>query len=758
MAMHTYPSAETRRDSRSRLDRVRAWARGDQRTPEWEPRGPLEPPDPSRLGVCCSGGGIRSAAFNLGALQVLHEQGELQQTTYLSSVSGGAYIAGARAIVETETEDHDLFRNVPPYGRGSPEEAWLRDHSNYVAPGLSGRLRLVLRLLAGMATNVLVIGLFLYAVARPAGWVYERLLLRDLPWQGPNPFRTLRPWMLLAVAVPGGLGIVLAWVDVVFRSRHDRIRRVLVTYASRLVRLAAIALVLLVAIPYLVLLLRHGYDELPSAVQALLRGRPERTAGEVTSTAGMPTIVWPMLGTLALGALRALWAKKRSFVALAVAWVIGPLTLAFVFIWLLSGGATWTRPESLATWAGVTALFLVFYFFSDLTNWSGHPFYKRLLGEAYAVRRLSEDRVEEVPYDHLLKMSAAQPAHWPQLLVCAAANISSEGITPPGRNATSFVFSSSQIGGPIVGAVPTVDFEKVLGPRARDMTVLSAVAMSSAAVSPSMGKFTKRPLRFLLAITGVRLGVWVPNPQWFERWRSKGGLRVIDRPRVFYLAKELFGLGSVHDPFLYVTDGGHFENLGLVELLRRGCTQIYCFHASGERDFSFGTLGEAIAIARADLQLDIDIDPSGMTPKEGGEARGPAQLCRSDHAVGTVRYAGGTEGVLVYAKVSVTADSPFETQAYWRKNREFPHDPTFDQLYDDEKFEAYWSLGRFTGRRVVDAMRGARERGVPAPRTPSEVPPGTQPRCRDGVAGAGRTAAVAEVGPSVTMAGRTRDG
>ena len=687
----------------------------------------VDPPARTRLGICCSGGGIRSAAYNLGVLQVLRERGELAKATYLSAVSGGSYIAGAFAIVETETADHDLFDTEPPYSRGSPEEAWLRNHSNYIAPGFAGKVRLLLRLLVGIATNLLVVGLFLYAVARPAGWLYERLLLRHLVWHGANPFRTLGAWTLWSVGIPGSLGVLLAWYDVIVRPRRDLVHRELVKYASRLVLIAAAALVVFAVLPYLILLLRHELKDLPSLLQTALRAKPRPKASTVTptvtTTPGFPRALLPLVGTLVLGALRAVWAKKRSFVVLAVAWVIGPVTLLLTLVWLLSGGATWTRPASFAVWVVVTILFLLFYAFSDLTNWSGHPFYKRLLGEAYAVRRVSKDDAERVPYDKVLKLSECQPAHWPQLRICAAANITSLGVTPPGRRASSFVFSSSRIGGPIIGDAPTQHYEEALGPRVRDLTLLSAVAMSGAAVSPAMGKLTIGPLRFLLAIGGVRLGVWLPNPRWVDKWKSERGMFAY-RPRVTYLAKELFGLDSVDDRFLYVTDGGHFENLGLVELLRRGCTQIYCFDASGENDFSFGTLGEAIAIARADVQVDIAIDPSGMTPTSADKGRGPEQLCRNDCVRGTIRYPDGTEGVLIYAKASVTAASPPETQTYWQKNPLFPHDPTFDQLYNDEKFEAYWSLGRSTGRRAVDQMATARaDQAMPPPEVPTDPPP-----------------------------------
>ena len=44
--------------------------------------------------LCLSGGGIRSAAFALGAIQGLAARGILQEFDYLSTVSGGGYIGG----------------------------------------------------------------------------------------------------------------------------------------------------------------------------------------------------------------------------------------------------------------------------------------------------------------------------------------------------------------------------------------------------------------------------------------------------------------------------------------------------------------------------------------------------------------------------------------------------------------------------------------------------------------------------------------
>ncbi len=270
---------------------------------------------------------------------------------------------------------------------------------------------------------------------------------------------------------------------------------------------------------------------------------------------------------------------------------------------------------------------------------------------------------------------------------------------------TSFTFSPYALGGPLVGGVSTEDFEKYIpDTRHRDFTLIAAVAMSGAALSPSMGKMTRRPLTFLLALSNIRLGVWVPNPRRLEDWQSTRTTgkrrRWVPRPRPSYLVRELLGLNNVNAKFLYVTDGGHYENLGLVELLRRGCANIYCFDASGGRPGTFGTLGDAIALARSELNVEITIDPTPLVP----DPNGPRQLAEKDCVSGTIAFDDGTRGRLIYARTVVTKDAPWDVQAYHATDAKFPNDPTADQLYTDQKFEAYRALGYLAGRNAITLM------------------------------------------------------
>jgi hypothetical protein len=275
--------------------------------------------------------------------------------------------------------------------------------------------------------------------------------------------------------------------------------------------------------------------------------------------------------------------------------------------------------------------------------------------------------------------------------------------------------------------------------------------MSGAAISPSMGKVTRPSVRFLLAMANVRLGVWIPNPRRIEsfvrmrstlRQRRKGivarctallrpssweeqerfdALRTAEkktrwmpRPTPYYLLKELMGWNSVNDKFLYVSDGGHYENLGLVELLRRGCTRIYCFDASG--GLALGELGDAIALARSEIGVEVTF-PDGAL--EALEEDPETKLAQRSCAVGTLRYLWSPEevtGTIVYTRTAMTPDLPWDVQAFRRHDPSFPHHSTLDQLFTDQKFEAYRVLGFTAGNAAMQAMDAATQ--PPPPQQP----------------------------------------
>ncbi len=121
----------------------------------------------------------------------------------------------------------------------------------------------------------------------------------------------------------------------------------------------------------------------------------------------------------------------------------------------------------------------------------------------------------------------------------------------------------------------------------------------------------------------------------------------------------MLGLTRPTDSYIYVTDGGHFDNLGLVELLRRGCTTVFCLDGGGDPPGVFRALGEAVALSRSELQVDVEVDPTPITPaKDSG-------LAQRGFALGTLRFRASPDGAefaddptgrIVYCRAAVTAE------------------------------------------------------------------------------------------------------
>jgi hypothetical protein len=235
----------------------------------------------------------------------------------------------------------------------------------------------------------------------------------------------------------------------------------------------------------------------------------------------------------------------------------------------------------------------------------------------------------------------------------------------------------------------------------RSMSLFDAVAVSGAALSPLMGRLTRPGLRIFFTIVNIRLGVWLPSPSRVKR-HGRAAMRWpgprARRPGAKALLREMTGLCGCGKRWLYVTDGGDLDNLGLLEALRRRPSEVIVIDASADHVGSWSVLGEAIALARADLGAEITLDqPPADLPK------GRAYL----H--GRVHYADNTEAQLWVAKAvrGNSADLPWDVYAYQTAHRHFPDDSTAQQLYGETEFEAYRGLGHCIVKQVLTARAAA---------------------------------------------------
>jgi hypothetical protein len=261
------------------------------------------------------------------------------------------------------------------------------------------------------------------------------------------------------------------------------------------------------------------------------------------------------------------------------------------------------------------------------------------------------------------------------------------------RKATSFIFGPKYSGYDVwpeskkrelkdletKGYRPTAGYEDGL-------SMGTAMAISGAAVSPNMGHFSSPAVSFLMTIFNVRLGLWLGNPRHKNAWAKSG-----PAAGLAYLLFELFGMTNDQRRFVNLSDGGHFENLGLYELVRRRCRFIIVGDAEQDIDTKFGGLGNAIEKCRTDFGIDINIKVDSLRKQPD------SSLSHQHCVVGTIRYdkldPQQEPGILLYIKSSLTGDEPTDVQRYAAQNEAFPHQSTADQWFDEAQFESYRALG-----------------------------------------------------------------
>lgn len=183
-----------------------------------------------------------------------------------------------------------------------------------------------------------------------------------------------------------------------------------------------------------------------------------------------------------------------------------------------------------------------------------------------------------------------------------------------------------------------------------------------------------------------------------------------------YLLREVFGRFRRTSPYVYVTDGGHWENLGLVELIRRGCTEIYVLSAAGDGAQSFSTAGEAIALAREQFGVDIRIELTPLRSRTGGDkAKTGRQLLDLEadnaerafapepYAVGWFTYANGVRARILFIEANLTDDLPWDVHSHAERHAVFPDDSTMNQFFNHRQFESYRRLGRHQAEAALAA-------------------------------------------------------
>ena len=605
------------------------------------------------IGLAVSGGGIRSATFALGVIQQLARKGILYQVDYLSTVSGGGYLGAFissflnsdKSEVSLEPENHRL-----PFGSNEDPESrpvrQLRNHSKYLTEGgIRTLATIVVLIIYGVFTSVLLLAPFLLTSALIAALVFQDAFKA-------GAFLPLSSLTLIVLLSLGVSIILLPWFGR---------RRGLQSSWGQFCILLAVASVLFVL-----------GESLPKLLS-------------LTRSIGGPAIVFLSIVALPilLGAT-GLWlgvASRAGRIVLGLFTVFGPLLMLAAFLWLVDYFVFTPSTPNVLLLFGLT-LFLWIYssFVLNINYASPHSFYRERLARTYLIQPGDGNSILRVDPQKLSEMNkhGKAPCH----LINCAVNI--PGSTEPdlrGRNTDFFVFSKHYCGGPMVGFSTTDTWEK-MDP---NLDLGTAMAISGAAASPHMGTLTPRRFTFLLALLNVRLGYWLRKPA------SLRNNRALPPMAWYYFFLELLGRMTEKNTDINVSDGGHIENLGVYELLRRRCKFVIAIDGEADPNRAFGGLLKLTQLAKIDLGVTIEPDLTDLQTDLQG-------LGRSHFALFQIKYAENQYGFLLYIKSSLTGNESEFLKKYRLENPTFPHQTTAQQLFSETQFEAYRALGEHIAR------------------------------------------------------------
>lgn len=747
------------------------------------------------VGMAISGGGIRSATFALGVVQGLAERGLFRQVDLLSTVSGGGYLgafvssmlnvdppvekksekkkpdAGKKPPKGTTAADSGEEKPAPvlmPDGKNSPFEPdiagdslavrELRNHSRYILPSSVLRWLMTIGQAAyGVVSNVIILSVPVFVLVLLTAW-YESCTgalseaycdVRSTKPSGPSDAMlemSRGPFIFWMICL--GLLALLPLVQMVGRL-NGKTKKFSSRYEIGTALAFALAL-LVTAIEYMPLV-HYGYLTLMHAIGVQMKiwfGASETHGWSLRATIVSVSSIIGMISA------RSDWLRKLGETAprirallFSLLWLAGPALFVYAyfelcrvyvadgprevftllkipvnstrFVWLLLVGSLW------------------YSLFVNVNFTSLHRFYRNRLAETYLLRKVGEREIKSTDktavQQKLSKLRATPSSTAPYHLINAALNLpSSDEPELRGRGCDFFLFSKCYCGSEVTGYWPTTQLE-MCDPH---LDLGTAVAISGAAAAPQMGMGSIRGASFLLTLLNVRLGYWLARP---DRWMGKlaavpyAGRFMVPGP--WHLMREAFNLMDFDANYLNVSDGGHIENLGLYELLKRRCKYIIAIDGECDPELDCPSLMRLQHFAKVDLGVEIDIEvqrlkwvevtPAEAKPtrdEEGAEAivravRKPTRFSRGHFAVGAIKYppvepsavggaaagqaaegdarnqTGEITGVLIYVKLSMTGNEPDYIHDYRRQYPEFPHQSTADQVFEDAQFEAYRGLG-----------------------------------------------------------------
>jgi hypothetical protein len=699
--------------------------------------GPLPPADPinpiyertrprpvpcTARGLCFSGGGIRSAAICLGSLQALHRYRMIESLDYLSTVSGGGYIGSCLTAA--------MSTGIFPFGEDifdSKAVAYLRDYSNYLLPRGRGNVRNLAEtaaiLLRGVLTNAALVFATLLFLALVTYVAYPTSASLQAASFVPRFIDAISPTSFSSwLAGPFKLTVRAAEITAVLLVSWSLIRSITGIRpwdedTDSPFLLIARTLVLIVGGLAILDLQPYGIQLMKSVETKGISTALSTLSATLVAFAGSTSVLASRLGRflktsehdqkISTFLLRGL--TKFSIVA---AGMIVPLILWTIYLWLCVfqlDGAKATVPllGSYLIWIIYLGIFGVLFAVSWIVKanaYSLHRYYRDRLSKAFLFDPFV-GQAEPAPLDRLKLSQLGEKG--PYHIINSAMNVQgSREANKRGRNADFFMFTKDFVGSDLTlyaGLHPVMAETLAMEEVDERLNLGTAMAISGAAVAANMGNSTLRALSPTLALLNIRLGYWLRNPRdlaiqrgFMQRARELGQ-RLIQR---FYLLREMLNLLDEKSSHLLLTDGGHIENLGAYELLKRGCQVIVVIDAEADPAMASPSLLRLERYARIDLGVRIalpweeiaEMAQLAATNLHVGRQRGIVR--RGPHcALGRIVYETGAQGVLLYFKSSLTGDEKDYILDYKMRYPDFPHETTADQFFSEEQFEAYRALG-----------------------------------------------------------------
>jgi len=650
--------------------------------------------DKDLCGLAISGGGIRSAAFGLGVIQGLLAEDKLKKIDYLSTVSGGGYIGSALTWFLSKTSRSGTVKTEFPLGKAcvgdrmdSSENAilnYIRQHCNYLLPGKG----LDMVSMIGVVMRSMFISLFVYLTMLTIG-MYVLLRLHII---GNLPEGTTTDCIIpcigqinYSIRIAFGLSILIILFYLIF-SVFTKILGIIdksLLYGWFIFNQRVIGWCWKIVLALLVLgSLQYASEFLDTVPQ---------TIGAAGST-----IIGAIMGFLR--SKRDQDPKKTQSGLLQNVLVIIGVSLLIYGLLLIA----YTLVSNYGSFWTVSCLVLIAIVFGVVVNLNYvglYRMYRDRLMEAFLPDTKSVVNNQWNPANEadktLLEEMCKDPSRPYHLINTNIVLVDSPTSRFRGRGGDSFTMSPLFCGSDATGWRKTAKYMKN---GTRGMTLATAMAISAAAVNPNAGVggqgVTRNKLvSTLMSLLNIRTGYWALNPA------KKGYLPF---PPNFFIPglKGVLGFGmSETRRSIELTDGGHFENLALYELIRRKLSVIIVSDAGADPEFHFGDLANAIERVRVDFGAKIEFDDPAnnlehvLPESEKGLLARKYNLAKQGFAIARIQYHDETNGHLIYLKTTLTKGLSTDIYGYKNSNPLFPDQPTSDQFFDESQFEAYRELG-----------------------------------------------------------------